>query len=83
MRNLFSSRLLLIAIILIISVMILGQSMGFASPKAQAGVSAADSTLNNASTTPQIDWALAGLLLSGALITLFRPKRQKVAQAIE
>ncbi|MDP6633475.1 MAG: hypothetical protein QGG42_01080 [Phycisphaerae bacterium] len=79
MRNVLSSRVLLATIIIIVvGVMLLGQ-MGIAGSQAPAEASASDSNLA-ASPAPQLDWALAGLLLGGALITLFRPRRRKVVK---
>jgi len=75
MRNLLSSRLLLVVIVLVIGVMLLGQNMGIAG--SQVSPETSDSTVA-ASPPPQMDWALAGLLLGGALITLLRPRRRKV-----
>ena len=79
MRNLLSSRLLIITIVLVVGVVLLSQNMGIAGPQVSAGPSGSDSTLA-ASAPPQMDWALAGLLLGGALITLLRPRRRKVVQ---
>ena len=75
MRNLLSSRLLVVVTALVIGVMFLGQNMGIAG--SQASPETSDSTVA-ASPPPQMDWALAGLLLGGALITLLRPRRRKV-----
>ena len=77
MKSLLSSRFLLVAIILIVGVVLLAQNMGIASPHVPAETSTTDSTLA-ASPPPQMDWSLAGLLISGALITLLRPRRRKI-----
>lgn len=79
MRYLLSSRALLVAIILIVGVVLLVQNMGIAGPQSPTDISAADSTVAT-SAPPQVDWSLAGLLLSGAVITLLRPRRRKVVQ---
>ena len=76
MRYLLSSRVLLVTIILIVSVVLLVQNMGIAGSQSPAETAAADSTVAT-SAPPQLDWALAGLLVSGALITLFRPRRRR------
>ena len=76
MRKLLSSRFLLVTVILIVSVVFFGQSMGIADSRAPAETSATDSTVAT-SPPPLLDWALVGLLAGGALITLLRPKRRK------
>ena len=76
MRKLLSSRFLLIAVILVVGVVLLGQNMGIASSHTPSETSPADSTVAT-SPPPQLDWALASLLISGALITLLRPRRRK------
>ena len=76
MKRLFSSRFLLISVILVIGVVLLVQNMGIAGPHPPLKPSAIDSTAA-ASPPPQLDWALAGLVVSGALITLLRPRRRK------
>ena len=77
MRNLLSSRLLVITVVLVVSVMLLGRNMGIAGSQAPAKISDSDSTLAT-SDPPQTDWALMGLLLGGTLIALLRPRRKKV-----
>jgi hypothetical protein len=77
MRKLFSSRLLIVTIVLVVGVMLLGQSMGIAGP--QQSAETAEPTLA-ASSPPQMEWSLAGLLLGGTLIALLRPRRRRVAQ---
>ncbi|MBL7220496.1 MAG: hypothetical protein ISS69_10310 [Phycisphaerae bacterium] len=77
MKRLLSSRFLPVAIILIVGVVLLAQNMGIASSRVPAETSTTDPTLA-ASPAPQMDWALAGLLTGGALITLLRPRRRKI-----
>jgi len=80
MKSLVSSRFFLVTIILIVGVVLLSQNMGIAGSQAPTKeASTADATL--AVSPRQMDWALAGLLLSGALITLVRPRRRKIAPA--
>jgi hypothetical protein len=75
MRKLLSSRLLIVAIVLVVGVMFLGQSMGIAGP--QPSSETPEATLA-ASTPAQMDWALAGLLLGGTLIALLRPRQRRI-----
>ena len=75
MRKILSSRLLLVAVVLVVGVMIVGQNMGLANSQESSEAIVA------ASSPPQLDWALAGLVLAGALITLLRPRRRKIVQA--
>ena len=77
MRKLFSSRLLPVIVILVVGVMVVGLSMGVAAPQASADAS---DLAAPASTGPQLDWALAGLLMGGALITLLRPRKRKIVK---
>ncbi|MDP6045877.1 MAG: hypothetical protein QGG25_09735 [Phycisphaerae bacterium] len=77
MKNLLSSRLLLVTIILVVGVMLVGQNMGIAGP--QASPEASEQVVA-ASPAPQLDWALAAIVLGGALITLLRPRRRKVVK---
>jgi len=77
MRNLLSSRILVFAIVIAVCAVLLSQNMGLAGAQGATETGNTDSTMT-ASTTPQMDWALAGLLLGGALITLLRPRRRKV-----
>jgi len=77
MKRLFSSRFLLVTVILMISVVLLVQNMGIAGSQTPVKTSGIDSTAT-ASPPPQLDWALAGLVVSGALITLLRPRRRKI-----
>jgi len=77
MKRLFSSRFLLVTVILMISVVLLVQNMGIAGSQTPVKTSGIDST-SAASPPPQLDWALAGLVVSGALITLLRPRRRKI-----
>lgn len=77
MKNLFSSRLLVLAVVIFVSVLLLGQSMGIAGSTASSEASNADAALA-ASSSPQMDWALAALVIGGTLITLLRPKRRRV-----
>lgn len=76
MRKVLSSRFLLVTLILAVAALLLGQNMGIAGHQAPSEASAADSTI---ATTPaaQVDWALIGLLVGGAMITLLRPRRRK------
>ena len=78
MKSLLSSRFLLVAIILIVSVVLLAQNMGIAGSHAPTEKPSATDTTLAASPPPQMDWALAGLLIGGAVITLIRPRRRKV-----
>jgi hypothetical protein len=78
MKRLLSSRFLLVTIILIVSVVLLLQNMGIASSHLPAEASASETTLA-ASPPPHMDWALAGLLIGGALIKLLRPRKRKIA----
>jgi hypothetical protein len=80
MRKILSSRLLLVAVILVIGIMVVGQNFGFAGPQASADASEA---VVAASSPPQFEWALAGLVLGGSLITLLRPRRRKVVQVTD
>ena len=76
MRKLFSSRVLLVTVVFVVGVVLLVQSMGIAGSQSPAETSATDSTVAT-SSPPQLDWALGSLLISGALIALFRPRRRK------
>jgi hypothetical protein len=71
-----SSRVLLVTIILMAGLVFLGQNMGIASAPTPSETSGTDSTVAT-SPPPQLDWALAGLLAGGVLITLLRPRRRK------
>ena len=77
MKKLLSSRVLLVTVILVVGLVLLGQNMGIADSRTSAKTSV-DSTVA-ASPPPQLDWALAGLLAGGALITLLRPRRRRIA----
>ncbi len=71
-----SSHVLLVTVILMAGLVFLGLNMEIAGAGAPSETSGADSTVA-ASPPPQLDWALAGLLAGGALITLLRPRRRK------
>jgi hypothetical protein len=75
MKKFLSSRVLLVTVLLIIGLVLLGQNMGIADSRPPAKTTGTDSTV--AASPPQLDWALAGLLAGGALITLLRPRRRK------
>ena len=85
MRNLLSSRLLIITVVLVICVMLIGQNLGITGAQASAKASASGSALATTHTppAPHMDWALTSLLLGGALITLLRPRRRKVVQTTD
>jgi hypothetical protein len=74
--------MLMIAVIMIVSVILIGQSIGLAGPHMQAESPETDPALA-VSAGPPVDWALGGLLLGGALITLFRPRRRKITKEDE
>jgi len=80
MRKLLSSRVLLICVVAVICVVLVGQNLGIAG--SQAPSETTDPTVA-ATARPHVDWALAGLILGGALITLLRPRRRKVAEVTQ
>ena len=75
MKSLLSSRFLFVAVVLIVCTVLLFQNMGIAGSQVSAENADTDSTLA-ASAPPRVDWALAGLLIGGALFTLLRPRRK-------
>jgi len=75
-RKWLSSRVLLVTVIIIAGLALLGHNMEIAGARTPSETSGADSTVAT-SPPPQLDWALAGLLAGGALITLLRPRRRK------
>ena len=74
--------MLMIAVVVVIGAILMGQSIGFAGPHTQAGSPETDPALA-VSAGPPVDWALGGLLLGGAIITLLRPRRRKIAKENE
>jgi len=75
-----SSRLLLVAVVLAVGILVARQNLGFAGPQIASG---APDAVAAASSPPQLEWALAGLVLVGSLITLLRPRRRKVIQVTD
>ncbi|MCP4376244.1 MAG: hypothetical protein GY794_08740 [bacterium] len=81
MKRLLSSRWLLVTVILVVCMVLLLQNMGVASSQVPAETSANNDSTLATLPQPHVDWALASLLIGGALVKLLRPRKRKIVAA--
>lgn len=71
-------RLFLVSFALVAILIIATHNMTIADAQAAANSAGSHGNATSAATPP-LDWALAGLLICGALVAVLRPRRRKIA----